>query len=191
MSGPQRKELALVDTVAPTLNDTVVTIQSNKVKRSLYSAIYNLFKQGYDTVYVTTVQLANYATQTFATNAANTAQNNAIASANGYTDTEVATKQPKQSTNVIGINAQGGSTLSSANCILSISNISSGTGNKEISINTGGFINDGDFLQLTIKYNGFDVNLRSYTIQSGVLKLFINVHSNPAEPVIISMNKIS
>lgn len=100
-------------------------------------------------------------------------------------------KQDKQSTSVIGINAQGGSTLVSANCILSISNIPSGTGNKQITINTGGFLNDGDFLQLTVKYNGFDVNLRSYTIENGTLKLFINVHSSPTEPVIISMNKIN
>lgn len=189
MSGPQRKELALVDSSTTSLTDKALFIINNKVRSTVWSNIYNLFKQGYDTLYATTAQLANYATQTYANNAASTAQSNAITSANGYTDTQVATKQTKQSTNIISINAQGSSTLVSANCILSIFNIPGGTGNKQITINTGGFINDGDFLQFTVKYNGFDINLRSYFIESGTLKLFINVHNTPAEPIIISMNK--
>jgi hypothetical protein len=53
MSGPQRQQLADVATVTPTLSDKTVTIQAGKVKTSLYSAIYDLFKTGFDAVYAT------------------------------------------------------------------------------------------------------------------------------------------
>jgi hypothetical protein len=80
MSGPIRQQLADVTTVTPTLNDKAVTIQANTVRTSLYSAIYTLFKAGFDLI---------YATETYADNAAATAE----ANANNYTDIEVATKQ--------------------------------------------------------------------------------------------------
>ena len=172
MSGPQRKELALVDSATASLPDKALFIINNKVRSTAWQNIYNLFKQGYDTLYATTAQLANYITVT---------QLNA----------GLATKQDKQSLTIVNINAQGLSALTSANCILSITNISSGTGNKQINIDGNGFIQDNDFLELTVKYKGFDVNLRSYSIESGILQLFLNVHSNPTEPVIISMNKIN
>jgi hypothetical protein len=53
MSGPIRQPLADVTTVTPTLNDKAVTIQAGKVRTSLYSAIYNLFKTGFDAAYLT------------------------------------------------------------------------------------------------------------------------------------------
>jgi hypothetical protein len=53
MSGPQRQQLADVATVTPTLTDKAVTIQAGKIKSSLYSAIYDLFKTGFDAVYAT------------------------------------------------------------------------------------------------------------------------------------------
>lgn len=89
MSGPQRQQLADVETVTPALTDKAVTIQAGKVKTSLYSAIYNLFKTGYDTLYLTPSSLNGYATQTYANSAANTALN----SANSYTDLSVSGKQ--------------------------------------------------------------------------------------------------
>lgn len=81
MSGPQRQQLADVQTVTPALTDKAVIIQAGKVKTSLYSAIYNLFKTGYDSVYTTasavTLQISNaligYATETYANNAASAA----------------------------------------------------------------------------------------------------------------------
>ncbi len=53
MSGPIRQQLADVTTVTPTLNDKAVTIQAGKVRTSLYSAIYNLFKTEFDAAYLT------------------------------------------------------------------------------------------------------------------------------------------
>lgn len=57
MSGPQRQQLADVQTVTPALTDKAVTIQAGKVKTSLYSAIYDLFKTGFDSVYATIAAL--------------------------------------------------------------------------------------------------------------------------------------
>lgn len=63
MSGPQRKPLATVDTVTPTLNDKAIISQvGNTVKSSTLQSIYNLFKTGFDTVYATIAQLSNYVT---------------------------------------------------------------------------------------------------------------------------------
>lgn len=90
MSGPIRQPLADVTTVTPTLSDKAVTIQAGKVRTSLYSAIYNLFKTGFDLVYLTAADLVGYATEVYA----DTAANNAEANANNYTDIEVANKQP-------------------------------------------------------------------------------------------------
>ena len=89
MSGPQRQQLADVATVTPTLSDKAVTIQAGKVKTSLYSAIYNLFKSGFDLIYLKASDLTNYATKSYTDNAANSA----VVSANEYTDTQVDSRQ--------------------------------------------------------------------------------------------------
>ena len=52
MSGPIRQPLADVAPVTPTLNDKAVTIQNNTVRTSSYTAIYNLFKTGFDAAYL-------------------------------------------------------------------------------------------------------------------------------------------
>lgn len=52
MSGPIRQQLADVASVTPTLNDKAVTIQANTVRTSSYTAIYNLFKAGFDAAYL-------------------------------------------------------------------------------------------------------------------------------------------
>jgi hypothetical protein len=52
MSGPIKQPLADVTTVTPTLNDKAVTIQANTVRTSSYTAIYNLFKTGFDALYL-------------------------------------------------------------------------------------------------------------------------------------------
>jgi hypothetical protein len=52
MSGPIKQPLADVASVTPTLNDKAVTIQNNTVRTSSYTAIYNLFKTGFDAVYL-------------------------------------------------------------------------------------------------------------------------------------------
>jgi hypothetical protein len=57
MSGPIRQPLADVALVTPTLNDKAVTIQNNTVRTSSYTAIYNLFKTGFDAVYATIAAL--------------------------------------------------------------------------------------------------------------------------------------
>jgi hypothetical protein len=70
MSGPQKQKLADVTTVTPTLNDKTVTIQTGKVRTSLYSAIYDLFKAKFDDLYATLNMLA---TKQDKFNASNTA----------------------------------------------------------------------------------------------------------------------
>jgi hypothetical protein len=52
MSGPIKQPLADVAPVTPTLNDKAVTIQANTVRTSSYTTIYNLFKAGFDAVYL-------------------------------------------------------------------------------------------------------------------------------------------
>ena len=187
--------LELNEVTANASGDVFPLVQSGVTQKTTLSKIKTFFDSIYTTTSAVATQISNalssYATQTYANSAASTAQSNAIASANGYTDTQVATKQPKQSTNVVSINAQGSPSLTSANCILSIFNIPSGTGNKQITINAAGYLTDGDFVQLAVKYKGFDVNLRSYNIEGGSLHIYLNVHSSPTEPVIISMNKIN
>ena len=98
MSGPIRQQLADVASVTPTLNDKAVTIQANTVRTSTYTAIYNLFKAGFDLIYLTAANLVGYATEIYADNAATTAE----ANANNYSDT---TKQPlfDYSGNAIGV----------------------------------------------------------------------------------------
>lgn len=111
--------------------------------------------------------------------------------------TLVETKQDRQTDTIENINANIVSVITLPNCILSITNIPSGTGNKSIIIDVTNVLTVSDFLQLTVKYGGFDVNLRSYNITLNpvlnkvFLTLYINVHSSPTEPVIISMNKIN
>jgi hypothetical protein len=57
MSGPIKQPLADVAPVTPTLNDKAVTIQNNTVRTSSYTAIYNLFKTGFDAVYASVAAL--------------------------------------------------------------------------------------------------------------------------------------
>ena len=118
MSGPIRQPLADVASVTPTLSDKAVTIQANTVRTSSYTAIYNLFKTGFDTVYATiaalntklsltggtmsgaiamgTAKITGLGNPTLAQDAAtktyvDTAASTAEANANNYSDT---TKQP-------------------------------------------------------------------------------------------------
>ena len=118
MSGPIRQPLADVASVTPTLSDKAVTIQANTVRTSSYTAIYNLFKTGFDTVYATiaalntklsltggtmsgaiamgTSKITGLGNPTLAQDAAtktyvDTAASTAEANANNYADT---TKQP-------------------------------------------------------------------------------------------------
>lgn len=163
--------------------DQVPVLQTGNEKTTLQK-IYNLFKTAFDNV---------YATQSFATNAANDAENNA----KQYTNDAVVLKQDKQSIEVFNIDASSGaSAINVSSCVLSITNIPSGTGNKRITIK----INDGalslrDVISTSLIYDGFDVNLRSWAIVDVggdiLLKLYINVHSSPTEPVLIAINKIN
>ena len=59
MSGPIRQPLADVAPVTPTLNDKAVTIQNNTVRTSSYTAIYNLFKTGFDSVYASIASISD------------------------------------------------------------------------------------------------------------------------------------
>jgi hypothetical protein len=157
MSGPQKKELALVSTATPNLTDKALFITNNKVRATVWESIYNLFKEGYNTLYATTSDLSD--------------------------------KTNKQDLTIVNIDAQGSSTLTSNNCVLSITNFPGGTGNRTIQINCDSVLSNGDFLEYSVKYKGFDVNFRSYHIEGGKLFLYLNLHSNPSEPVLIAIKK--
>lgn len=202
--------LDLNEVTANASGDTFVVVQNGVTQKTTLSKIKTFFDAIYTTTsavatqissalanYVTNTTfnntLSSYATQTFANNAANTAQSNA----NSYTDQEVATRIEKQSTTKIGIDASSlDASIGVSNCVLSITNIPSGTGNKTISIkiNEGAFTED-DIITTSVLYNGFDINLRSWVLIDEVgtlyLRLFINVHSSPTEPILIAINKIN
>lgn len=163
------------------LTDKVPVLQvTNKV--TTLQKVYNLFKNSFDSVYTTSSAVANqinsalsgYATQLYVNNG-------------------LATKQVKQSVEVVEIDGSITSTLEISNCILSISNIPSGSGNRTITIDCSDVLTAEDTLSLQVIYRGHDVNLRSYVIrtvgETVVLELFINIHSTPTEPVLISINK--
>jgi hypothetical protein len=106
MSGPIRQPLADVTTVTPTLSDKAVTIQANTVRTSLYSAIYNLFKTGFDAVYATIASVNTKLSLTGGTMSGNIDMSNSLVRGLGapsenedaanklYVDDLVATKQP-------------------------------------------------------------------------------------------------
>lgn len=108
--------------------------------------------------------------------------------------------QSKQDVTITNINGSIlNQNLESLNTILSITNIPSGTGNKTIRLDVTEILPDANnaYFTFTVRYNGHDVNLRSYGIfineplEITELRLYLNVHSSPTEPVIISMNKIN
>ena len=103
------------------------------------------------------------------------------------------TKQGKQSIEEINIDASTISTLDFNNCILSITNLPN-NGNKEIKIRIDSeALVVSDTLNVSLIYKGFDINLRSYAIYeetgTAYLSIYVNVNSNPTEPVLISINK--
>ena len=163
------------------LTDEVPILQTiNKV--TTLQKIYNLFKTSFDSVYTTASAVASqisnalidYATQSFV-------------------NSGLSTKQNKQSIEIVEVDASGLAEIETSNCILSIINIPGGAGNKTISIDCTGVLEPTDTIIPQVIYRGFDVNLRSYVIRSLggsiSLELFINVHSSPTGPVLISINK--
>lgn len=189
MTIEKKKLYSYTEVTTSALADKIPTLQGGVNKVTTLQKIYNLFKNSFDSVYTTTsavaTQISNaltgYATQTFATSAANTAASARIL---------------KQDIQIFDIDASGINELPLASCVLSITNITGGTGNKEIKIGLdSGVWANGDIVSLIVLYKGFDVNLRSSSIyeELGVLylSLYINVHSSPTEPVLIAINKIN
>lgn len=177
--------LELNEVTANASGDTFVVVQGGVTQKTTLSKIKTFF----DAIYTTTSAVAsqissaltNYATQTFATQAANTAAE---------------TRIPKQGVDVVAINASTTSSLNNNNCILSITNIPSGSGNKKITMRViDDVLTIDDIISTSLIYDGFDVNLRSWaiTIENDLtyLELFINIHSSPTEPVLIAINKIN
>ena len=175
--------LELNEVTANASGDVFPLVQGGVTQKTTLSKIKTFF----DSIYTTTSAVASQISAAL-TGYATTTQLNA----------GLASKQNKQSLTVTNINAdpnQPTSTLTSENCILSITNIPSGTGNKTITIECSGVLLPEDLLSFTVKYAGYSVNLRSYSIIGDenicFLSLYLNIHSNPTEPVIISMNKIN
>ncbi len=158
--------------------DKIPTLQNGENEVTTVQKIYNLFKAAYDSIYTTTQDvefIVSNALTDFAT----------LEKLNEGLDLKI----NKQSANLTNIDASIIDDLQSNNCILSITNISSGSGNKLISINCENILTDGDTLTLQLIYKGFDVNLRSYFIEDNKLFIYLNVHSSPTEPILISLNK--
>lgn len=161
--------LELNEVTANASGDTFVVVQGGVTQKTTMSKIFNYLSNAFN--------IANYYTKT-------------------QTDNLLATKIDKQSTETVAIDATETSDLSVSNCVLSISNIPSGTGNKTISIRVlEDALTTEDIISTSLIYRGFDVNLRSWVIREAggetLLELFINVHSNPTEPILIAINKIN
>ena len=101
----------------------------------------------------------------------------------------------KQNTeSLVDVDASGLSDLTSNNCTLVIRNFAGGTGNRLVSIK---IVNDvlefGDNINLSVIYEGFDVNLMSWALVDdfGVLKLnlYFNVYSNLTQPIFVTLIK--
>lgn len=152
MNGPIRQLLADVASVTPTLNDKALTIQANTVKTSSYTAIYNLFKAGFDAVYAPISALTGYATELYADTVAATAEANAIAVAKAYTDGEVATRQLEYS---LG-NTGSGTTSATINAISGVATFTQILPKKSSAYyeinNTE--IQAGDFIECNLRYDG-------------------------------------
>lgn len=161
--------LELNEVTANASGDTFVVVQGGVTQKTTMSKIFDYLSNAFN--------VANYYTKS-------------------QTDTLLDTKITKQSTEQVAIDATETSDLSVNNCILAISNIPSGTGNKTITIRV---LEDAltieDIIAVSVIYRGFDVNLRSWVIREAagetLLELFINVHSSPTEPVLIAINKIN
>ena len=189
--------LELNEVTANASGDTFVVVQGGVTQKTTLSKIKTFFDSIYTTTSAVATQissaLSGYATQTFATDAAN----ESLGNAKQYTDDAVMLKQDKQSIKVFDIDASSGaSVINVSSCVLSITNIPAGTGNKTITIKVDeGALTVNDIISTSLIYRGFDVNLRSWAIFDVggdiFLRLYINVHSSPTEPILIAINKIN
>lgn len=186
MTIEKKKLYSYTEVTTSGLADKIPTLQGGVNKATTLQKIYNLFKNSFDSVYTTASAVATQISTALS----------------GYATTTVlvsglSTKQDIQNIDQVPIDASANTVLSSTNCILSISNIPVGTGNKEIKMRLNPLFWEGiEFISCTLNYKGFDVNLRSWAIYDDgtgnlFLSLYINVHSNPTEPVLIAINKIN
>ena len=169
------------------LADKIPTLQGGVNKVTTLQKIYNLFKNSFDSVYTTA-------------NAVATQISNALNgyATEGFVNSGLSTKLDLQSSEIVNIdaNVSANPLLSLTNCILSITDIPSGTGNKEVKIILSDLVYEGlELLTLNVIYKGFNVELKSYSIYVGTdilyLSIYLNVHANVTEPVLISLNKIN
>lgn len=164
MSGPQRQQLADVETITPALTDKAVTIQANKVKTSLYSAIYNLFKTGYDSVYATIAALNGKLSLTGGTMSGSIAMGNSkitglgtptdnqdaatkiyVDSLSGEYQNEYNLENTASGTTSVTINATSG--------IATFTQRLNSKSNAYYEINNTE-IEEGDFIEFSLQYNG-------------------------------------
>ena len=105
----------------------------------------------------------------------------------------LAGKEDKQELSEVLIDATNVSELNNTNCVLSITNFPGGTGNRDIRIKLSTDFAATDWVDLNLRYKGFDLNLRSWDIYEDTgdlyLVIYLNVHGNPTEPVLISLKR--
>lgn len=175
----ENKKISELDLVSSNASgDMFAVVQSGVTKRTTISKIVTYLEDVFATISSVTSQiseaLTNYATISDLTSG-------------------LETKQNKQEITEVAIDADTISTLNLNNCILAISNLPN-NGNKDVKIRLGdGLFEPNDVLDMDLIYKGFDINMRSYAIyeEAGTmyLSIYLNVHSNPTEPVLISINK--
>lgn len=206
MTIEKKKLYSYTEVTTSELADKVPTLQGGVNKVTTLQKIYNLFKNSFDSVYTTASAVASqisnalngYATEVFVNSLLSAQISNALTgyATEGFVNSVLLTKLDLQSSEIVKIDASENTELSLTNCILSVTNIPSGTGNKEVKIILSDLVYDGlELLTLNVIYKGFDVELKSYSIYDGIdflyLSIYLNVHANVTEPVLISLNKIN
>ena len=185
MTIEKKKLYSYTEVTTSELADKVPTLQGGVNKVTTLQKIYNLLKNSFDSVYTTASAVASQISNAL----------NGYAT-EGFVYSILSTKLDLQSAEIANIDASANTLLSLTNCILSVTNIPSGTGNKEVKMRLNESEYEGlEILMLNVIYKGFDVELKSYSIyvDSDILYLsiYLNVHANVTEPVLISLNKIN
>lgn len=185
MTIEKKKLYSYTEVTTSGLADKVPTLQGGVNKVTTLQKIYNLLKNSFDSVYTTASAVASQISNAL----------NGYAT-EGFVNLGLSTKLDLQSGVIVNIDASANTLLHLTNCILSVTNIPSGTGNKEVKIKLSDPPYEGlELLTLNVIYKGFDVELKSYSIYFDpyilYLSIYLNVHANVTEPVLISLKKIN
>lgn len=186
--------LQLNEVTANASGDVFPVVQNGVTQKTTLSKIKTFF----DEIYTTTSAVASQISTALADYVTSLDLDNILS--DYALKTTVATKQDKQSLTVVNIDAQAIDPVDTVNCILSITNFPSRTGNRMVQflfvLPEDESVMIDDIFVFTVKYAGYSINLRSYSLEFDIndnimVSLYLNVDTHPTKPVIISMNKIN